>query len=89
MRYLRLRVFGPRAGAELERMQMDATLKENEERLRDLFDEAPIAYVNEGLDSKFIRANRTAMKTLGITADRSRHSTARISFPTRPMPSGA
>jgi PAS domain S-box-containing protein len=34
-----------------------------------LFDEAPIAYVNEGLDSRFIRANRTAMKTLGITPD--------------------
>src|SRR5262249_33277178 len=39
---------------------------ESEERFRDLFDEAPIAYVNEGLDSKFICANRTAMKILGI-----------------------
>ena len=34
-----------------------------------MFDEAPIAYVNEGLDSKFIRANRTAMKILGITPE--------------------
>ena len=42
---------------------------ESEERLRDLFDEAPIAYVNEGIDSKFIRANRTAMKILGITPE--------------------
>ena len=63
------KIFGVRAGAELEREQMDAQLKENEERLRDLFDEAPIAYVHEGLDSKFIRANRAAMKSLGITAD--------------------
>lgn len=63
------KVFGVRAGAELERTQMDAMLKENEERLRDLFDEAPIAYVNEGVDSKFIRANRAAMKSLGITPD--------------------
>lgn len=63
------KIFGARAGAELERQQMDAMLKQNEERLRDLFDEAPIAYVNEGLDSKFIRANKTAMKTLGITPD--------------------
>jgi PAS domain S-box-containing protein len=63
------RIFGARAGAELERTHMEALLKENEERLRDLFDEAPIAYVNEGLDSRFIRANRTALKTLGITAD--------------------
>ncbi len=42
---------------------------ESEERFRDLFDEAPIAYVNEGTDSKFIRANRTAMKILGITPE--------------------
>ncbi len=63
------KIFGVRAGAELERERMDAQLKDNEERLRDLFDEAPIAYVNEGLDSRFIRANRTAMKTLGITPD--------------------
>lgn len=63
------RVFGQRVGAELERMQMDAMLKENEQRLRDLFDEAPIAYVHEGLDTRFIRANKTAMKSLGITPD--------------------
>jgi PAS domain S-box-containing protein len=63
------RIFGARAGAELERTYLEAVLKENEERLRDLFDEAPIAYVHEGLDSRFIRANRTAMKTLGITPD--------------------
>jgi PAS domain-containing protein len=41
-------------------------LDASEERFRDLFDEAPIAYVHEGLDSRFIRANRTAMKILGI-----------------------
>ena len=44
-------------------------LHESEERFRDLFDEAPIAYVLEGLDSKFVRANRTAMRILGITPD--------------------
>jgi len=63
------KIFGVRAGAELERERMEAQIKENEERLRDLFDEAPIAYVNEGLDFKFIRANKTALKTLGMTAD--------------------
>jgi len=63
------KIFGVRAGAELERLYMETVLKENEARLRDLFDEAPIAYVNEGLDSKFIRANRTALKTLGITPE--------------------
>lgn len=63
------KVFGARAGAELERLRMETVLKENEERLRDLFDEAPIAYVYEGLDSKLLRVNRTAMKSLGITPD--------------------
>ncbi len=44
-------------------------LAESEDRFRDLFDEAPIAYVHEGLDSRFIRANRAAMRTLGIKAE--------------------
>lgn len=64
-----LSIFATRAAAELERAQMNAMLRENEERLRDLFDEAPIAYVYEGVDSKLLRVNRTAMKSLGITAD--------------------
>ena len=63
------KVFGARAGAELERLRMETAIKDNEERLRDLFDEAPIAYVYEGVDSKLLRVNRTAMKSLGITAD--------------------
>ena len=41
-------------------------LEQSEEHLRDLFDEAPIAYVHEGLDSRFIQANRAAMRILGI-----------------------
>src|SRR5262249_25705502 len=68
-----METFASRAGAELERMRAYEHLQrrhqESEERFRDLFDEAPIAYVNEGLDSKFIRANRTAMKLLGITPE--------------------
>jgi formate hydrogenlyase transcriptional activator len=64
-----LGIFASRAAAELERLHLESVLKDNEERLRDLFDEAPIAYVHEGLDSKFIRANRTALKSFGITAD--------------------
>lgn len=38
------------------------------EEFRDLFDEAPIPYVHQGLDSRFIRANRAAMMLLGIDA---------------------
>jgi PAS domain-containing protein len=65
-----LKIFGARAGAEIERKYLEATLKDNEERMLDLFDEAPIAYVHEGLDTKFLRVNRTAMKSLGITASK-------------------
>ncbi|MGH8046505.1 MAG: sigma 54-interacting transcriptional regulator [Chthoniobacterales bacterium] len=65
-----LKIFATRARVELERMRaFEKLLRENqesEERFRDLFDEAPIAYVNEELDSHFLRANRTAMKILGI-----------------------
>jgi formate hydrogenlyase transcriptional activator len=60
-------IFAARAAAELDRVRMDRMLRESEERLRDLFEEAPIAYVHEGLDSRFLRANRTALRTLGVS----------------------
>ena len=41
-------------------------LGQSEQRFRDLFDEAPIAYVHEGLNSRFIQANHTAMRILGL-----------------------
>ncbi len=63
------RIFAARAAAELARLGVERTLGESEERFRDLFDEAPIAYVHEGLDSRFIRANRAAMRILGITPE--------------------
>ncbi len=83
-----LETFASRAAVELERMRAYEHLKrqfqESEERLRDLFDEAPIAYVNEGLDSKFIRANKTALKTLGITAADVPHAYGKDFIPNTP-----
>src|SRR5436189_5974744 len=68
-----METFAARAAGELERERAFEDLKrrkeESDERFRDLFDEAPIAYVHEGLDSKFIRANRAAMRAFGITAE--------------------
>jgi len=76
-----LRIFAARAGSEIDRIkaeqklketledanvQLQIQLKESEKRFRDLFEEAPIAYVNEGLDSKFIKANRAALRILGV-----------------------
>ncbi|MBI5764803.1 MAG: sigma 54-interacting transcriptional regulator [Planctomycetes bacterium] len=63
------KIFAARAAAELMRLKSEQQLRESEARFRDLFDEAPIAYVNEGLDSRFISANHAAMKILGITPD--------------------
>ncbi len=62
-------IFAARAASELSRMRMLEKLKVTEERFRDLFDEAPIAYVHEQLDSRLIRANKTALKILGLTPE--------------------
>ncbi|MGH7243594.1 MAG: sigma 54-interacting transcriptional regulator [Phycisphaerales bacterium] len=59
-------IFAALAAGELSRLRLEHSLAESQERFRDLFDEAPIAYVHEGLDSRFIRANRTALKILGV-----------------------
>ncbi|CAN5237877.1 hypothetical protein BH10PLA2_BH10PLA2_03190 [soil metagenome] len=63
------RLFAERAAVELERRRNELRLEASEERFRDLYDEAPIAYVHEDLQSRFIRANKAALRILGITAD--------------------
>src|SRR5271165_318814 len=40
-----------------------------DEDLSDLFEEAPVAYVHEDLNTRFIRANRAAREILGISAE--------------------
>jgi PAS domain S-box-containing protein len=64
-----LQIFAARAAAELERLRAERCLQESEERFRDLFEEAPIAYVMEDLESKFVRANRAATTILGIDSE--------------------
>ena len=42
-------------------------LAESEEEYRDLYEEAPVAYVHQAIDNtRIIRANRAAMKILGV-----------------------
>ena len=60
------RIFAARAAAELARLHLEWELRDSEERLRDLYEEAPIAYVKEDLQSRFISANRAALRILGI-----------------------
>lgn len=65
-RVMTFQIFASRAAAELERVQYERMLHESEQRFRDLYEEAPIAYVQEDLHSRFISANRAAIRILGI-----------------------
>jgi formate hydrogenlyase transcriptional activator len=71
-----MRIFAARVRAEVERLRIEDRLRETNERLtqseeqfRDLFEEAPIAYVHQAVDTRIFRANRTAMQILGIKPD--------------------
>lgn len=90
-----LKIFASRAGAEIERKvadeklraanaELEVLLKESEERFRDLFEEAPIAYVHEGLDSKFIKANKAALRILGVRPDEVPHTYGKTLAPDTP-----
>jgi PAS domain S-box-containing protein len=63
---LTFRIFAARAAAELVHLRLERQLRESEERLRDLYEEAPLAYVKEDLESRFISANRAAQRILGL-----------------------
>jgi PAS domain S-box-containing protein len=92
------KIFAARAAAELQRIraekeqaqlktllqQANQALTESEERFRDLFEEAPIAYVHEDLESKFIRANRSALEILGLTPEDVPHTYGKSLVPDTP-----
>jgi formate hydrogenlyase transcriptional activator len=70
-----MRIFAARVRAEVERLRMEDTLREANERLtesegrfRDFFEEAPLAYV-VGSEAGIIRANRTAARIFGVTPE--------------------
>jgi PAS domain S-box-containing protein len=63
------RIFAARAAAELERIEFEKQLRTSEERYRDLYEEAPIGYVQEDLQSRFFAANRAAIRMLGLKPD--------------------
>src|SRR6516164_8318659 len=60
------RIFAARAAAELARLRLLRSLAESEQRYRDLYEEAPIAYVHEDMESRFLSANRAAVRILGL-----------------------
>lgn len=60
-----MHIFAARARAEIERLHLEATLRESEQQYRDLYDEAPIMYLSLGPDACIRRANRHAVILLG------------------------
>ncbi|ANE56135.1 sigma 54-interacting transcriptional regulator [Methylomonas sp. DH-1] len=63
------KIFASRAAAELNRLRIEQQLRLSEQRFRELFDEAPIAYVHEDKDTRFLQANQAALRILGLTAE--------------------
>ncbi|QEH32520.1 Formate hydrogenlyase transcriptional activator [Aquisphaera giovannonii] len=62
------RIFAARAAAELERSRIERRLTESERRYRELYDEAPNAYVSLDRGFRLASVNRTACQLLGRTA---------------------
>jgi PAS domain S-box-containing protein len=62
-------IFAQRAAAELQRLRMEDELRQSERRFRDLYEEAPIGYVYEDTQTRFLSANRAAQRILGLRPD--------------------
>ena len=63
-----LRIFATRARAEAERLRIDQRLRANESRFRDLYEEAPVAYVTVGTDGRVRQVNRRTVEMYGYTS---------------------
>jgi PAS domain S-box-containing protein len=61
------RIFATRAAVELERLRVEQQLLESERRYRDLYEEAPTAYVSVGRDHKLKSVNQRAAQLLGYS----------------------
>src|SRR5690606_1482736 len=70
-------IFAARAAAELQNERTLELLRGSERRYRDLSEEAPIAYVHEDTDTRFVSANRAAIELLGLHPDRVRGTVGR------------
>jgi formate hydrogenlyase transcriptional activator len=62
------RIFATRAAVELERMRVEKQLVESERRYRELYEEAPNAYVAIGIDRRLQSVNHRATQLMGETA---------------------
>jgi len=64
-----VRIFAARATAEQERMRAEQQLLASEARYRDLFENAPNAYLVVGTDGRILRANRRLAEMLGFPTE--------------------
>jgi formate hydrogenlyase transcriptional activator len=62
------RIFATRAAVELERLRVEKQLLESERRYRELYEEAPNAYVAIGVDRRLLSVNHRATQLLGASA---------------------
>jgi PAS domain S-box-containing protein len=62
-----LRIFAARTWAEIERNQVQAALHAREQAFRDLYEEAPVAYLSVGTDGRIKKANHRAVELLGYS----------------------
>jgi formate hydrogenlyase transcriptional activator len=62
------RIFATRAAVELERLRVEQRLVESERRYRDLYEEAPNAYVSLARDRTLLNVNRRSTQLLGYPA---------------------
>jgi formate hydrogenlyase transcriptional activator len=63
------RIFAARAAAEQERLQAEQRLRASEARYRDLFENAPNAYLVVGTNGRILRANRRLAELLGYPVE--------------------
>jgi PAS domain S-box-containing protein len=63
------RIFAARASAELERLRAEQRLQHSEARYRDLYENAPSAYLIVGTDARILGANRRLAELLGYPVD--------------------
>jgi PAS domain S-box-containing protein len=63
------RIFATRAAVELERLRVEKQLVESERRYRELYEEAPNAYVAIGGDRRLLSVNHRATQLLDVPAD--------------------
>ena len=64
-----MRIFAARSWAEIERTRVQSGIREREQAYRDLYEEAPVAYVSVGTDGRIRKANRRAAELFEYGAD--------------------